>query len=168
MMSSRTKGRRAWRTMAGAFLLLAPWGYGCSAPHLIRGYATDRPADSREAGERSPEGVIRRVASEEVQGDAAGPVVPPAAAEYPIDLPTALGLAGAENPTIALAQEAVRARLAEQLKADALLLPHLQAGVSADIHRGSLLSAQGIVRDVDRQSLYAGFGAAATGGGTVG
>ena len=99
---------------------------------------------------------------------ASQPVLPPPVADYPIDLPTALGLAGVENPTIALAQEAIRASLAEQLQADALLLPGLQAGASFNAHRGSLLSAQGIVTNVDRQSLYAGAGAMAVGGGTVG
>src|SRR5262245_20663580 len=36
-------------------------------------------------------------------------VIPPAVATFPIDLEAALGLAGAENPTIGLAEEAVRA-----------------------------------------------------------
>jgi outer membrane protein TolC len=96
------------------------------------------------------------------------PVLPPPVADYSIDLPTALGLAGVENPTIALAQEAIRAGLAEQLQADALLIPSLQAGTSFNAHRGNLLSAQGLIQNVDRQSLYAGAGAAALGGGTVG
>src|SRR5262249_18405646 len=95
-------------------------------------------------------------------------VVPLARAEKSIDLAETLTLAGASNPTIALAQEAVRASRAEQLQAQALLLPTLDAGVSFDLHRGNLLSAQGIIRDVNRQSLYAGAGAAAVGAGTVG
>ena len=36
------------------------------------------------------------------------------------------------------------------------------------MHRGNLLSAQGVIQNVDRQSLFAGAGAAALGGGTVG
>jgi outer membrane protein TolC len=89
---------------------------------------------------------------------AAAPVVPAPHADQVIDLPTALGLAGASNPTIALAQEAVRASQAEQLQADALLLPTLRAGASFDLHRGNLQSSRGIIEDVDRQSLYAGGG----------
>jgi outer membrane protein TolC len=95
------------------------------------------------------------------------PAVPPPVGDYSIDLETALLLAGAENPTIALAREAVNASLAAQLQARATLLPTLDAGASVDAHGGNLLSAQGIIRDVDRQSLYAGAGAFAVGAGTV-
>jgi outer membrane protein TolC len=95
------------------------------------------------------------------------PVVPAPAADYPIDIETALSLAGAENPTIALALEAVRARLAEQMGARALLLPTLDAGMNFNVHRGNLQSSQGVIEDVDRQALYAGAGAGAIGAGTV-
>jgi outer membrane protein TolC len=95
------------------------------------------------------------------------PVLPPAFLEYAIDLETALALAGVENPTIALAEEAVRASLAAQLAARALLLPTLEAGTSFNLHRGNLQSARGLLRDVDRQSLYVGAGALAVGAGTV-
>ncbi len=84
-----------------------------------------------------------------------------------LDLETALELAGAENPTILLAAEAVRASRALQMQARALLLPTLDAGVSYDLHRGNLESASGIIRDVDRESFYAGAGVAAFGAGTV-
>jgi outer membrane protein TolC len=178
--------------MAAALLLVAPVGYGCSPLlPLYRSSGVSPEMDAvcpdaleetggtpvlREETSRTPD--IRPVGfsapppgkpgkEEKREPIPSAPVVPPASADYPVDLPTALGLAGAENPTIALAQEAVRAGLAEQLQADALLLPSLQAGVSVNVHRGTLLSAEGIVRDVDRQSLYAGFGAMAVGGGTV-
>ena len=68
-----------------------------------------------------------------------------------------------DNPTIALAREAVQASLAEQLQARVLLLPTLDAGMDYNLHRGNLQSSQGIIRNVDRQSLYAGAGAAAGG-----
>src|SRR5439155_3347866 len=109
----------------------------------------------------------RPVARDAVPAPSAN-VVSVAAAEQTIDLPQALALAGVDNPTIALAQEAVQASRAELWQARAQLLPSLDAGVSFDLHRGPLLSAQGIVRDVNRQSLYAGAGAAAVGAGTVG
>ena len=103
-----------------------------------------------------------------VPGGDEGPVVPPPVAVDCIDLATALGQAGVENPTIGLAEEAVRASLAEQMEARALLIPSLDAGVSYDLHRGNLQSAQGSIIDVNRQSLYGGAGAAAVGAGTVG
>src|SRR5262249_26341665 len=91
-----------------------------------------------------------------------------AAPTRPIDLEGALALAGVDNPTIGLALEAVRAGQAEQLRAQALLLPTLIGGASADWHRGTLQSGRGIIRDVERQSAYVGAGAAAVGAGTVG
>ncbi|MBY0525273.1 MAG: TolC family protein [Gemmataceae bacterium] len=99
---------------------------------------------------------------------AATPDIPPSADERPIDLATALALAGADNPTIALAVEAVRASEADLLLARSLLLPSLNAGSSFNLHRGNLQSSQGIILDVDRQSLYAGAGSFAVGTGTVG
>ncbi|MSQ97331.1 MAG: TolC family protein [Gemmataceae bacterium] len=84
-----------------------------------------------------------------------------------IDLPTALRRAGAANPMIALAEEAVRVRLAEQTQARALLFPTLDAGANLRVHRGNLLTGRGVITDVKLQSLYWGFGADAKGGGTV-
>lgn len=95
------------------------------------------------------------------------PAVPAPVAEQTIELPAVLAWAGAENPTIALAREAVRAGEAERLQAMALLLPTLNAGSSTNVHRGNLLTSQGIIRNVDRQSAYVGAGALAVGTGTV-
>jgi outer membrane protein TolC len=105
---------------------------------------------------------------EEPRAAPSPPVIPPAVSDRTIDLGAALELAGADNPTIALAQEAVRASLAAQLQANALLLPTLDAGMNLNEHWGSLESTQGIFRDVDRQALYVGAGAAAIGQSTVG
>jgi outer membrane protein TolC len=85
-----------------------------------------------------------------------------------IDLETALAIAGADNPTIALALEAVATSQAQLLQADTLLLPTLNAGASFNWHEGTLQSVQGIIRDLDRSSVYAGGGAFAVGAGTVG
>jgi outer membrane protein TolC len=89
-------------------------------------------------------------------------------ANYSIDLATALGLAGADNPTIALAQEAVAASRAQQLEAQSLLLPSLNVGVSYNDHQGPLQTSTGVITKVTRQSLYDGLGAEAVGAGTVG
>jgi outer membrane protein TolC len=85
-----------------------------------------------------------------------------------IDLDTVLTVTGAENPTILLAREAVQASMAKLWQARVELLPTLNAGMDFNLHRGNLQSAQGIIQRVDRQSLYAGAGAAAVGAGTVG
>jgi outer membrane protein TolC len=95
------------------------------------------------------------------------PAIPPLCSEYPVDLPTVLCLAGASNPTIALAREAVIAARAEQSQANALLLPTLHAGADFNSHQGNLESSRGVIVDVDRQSAFVGAGAAAVGAGTV-
>jgi outer membrane protein TolC len=118
----------------------------------------------KQAGD---EGDVQTTAAPAAAPPADRPAVPPPCAEHPTDLQTALALAGAENPTIALAAEAVRASEAELLQARALLLPTLNAGMNYRLHRGNLLSSTGIMRDVDSDSLYVGAGAGAVGGGTV-
>jgi outer membrane protein TolC len=95
------------------------------------------------------------------------PAIPPAAGESPVDLQIALSLASTNNPTIGLAEEAVRAAIAERTAARALMLPTLNAGLNFRVHSGSLLSSSGIVRYDDISSLYAGLGADAVGAGTV-
>jgi outer membrane protein TolC len=82
-------------------------------------------------------------------------------------LPTALTRAGADNPTIALAEEAVRVSLAERTLARSLLFPTLDAGANVRIHRGNLQSSRGTIEEVNTQSLDFGFGTGALGGGTT-
>ncbi|HVV99485.1 MAG TPA: TolC family protein [Planctomycetaceae bacterium] len=86
------------------------------------------------------------------------PAVPLPAQEYLIDLTFALRLAGAQNPTIAGAQEAVRELGAAEMAANALLLPSLTVGGNYDLHRGSLQQSPGRIINVNRQSLYLGAG----------
>jgi outer membrane protein TolC len=95
-------------------------------------------------------------------------VIPPPCADRPIDLATALALAGADNPTIALAEEAVRESEAGLLQARALALPTVNGGMNYRDHQGNLLSSGGIIRDVHSSSLYAGLGASARAAETVG
>ncbi|QEL19607.1 TolC family protein [Limnoglobus roseus] len=87
--------------------------------------------------------------------------------ESPIDLGTALRLAGVENPTINLAREQIRQALADQLAADALRLPHLNAGVNVRVHRGTLQGGTGVIRNLNSQSVYVGGGVGALASGTV-
>jgi len=84
-----------------------------------------------------------------------------------IDLAGALASAGADNPTIALAEEAVRVTLAERMQARALLLPTLDAGTNLRSHQGTVVTGRGVVTDTDIRSLYWGAGADAKGTGTV-
>ncbi len=118
------------------------------------------------AGSRTGKQSIRSVQFEQPGAPGAISALPPTP-ESTLDLGVALRLAGVENPTINLAREVVREALADQLEARSLLLPSLSAGTNLRLHRGAFLSASGLVRTVDLQSLYLGFGAGASGAGTV-
>lgn len=85
----------------------------------------------------------------------------------PIDLASALQLAGAQNPEILLARERVLEAVALRQLAAAQLLPTLNAGTNLDSHNGALQTSTGTMFNVNRDSLYVGLGAAAVGAGTV-
>jgi outer membrane protein TolC len=100
------------------------------------------------------------------------PSAPPAgtilrAGEVPIDLGSALRLAGAENPELLIARQRVAEATAVRQLAAAQLLPNLNVGVSYDLHRGALQQSTGNLLRVNRDSMYVGLGASAVGGGTV-
>lgn len=85
----------------------------------------------------------------------------------PIDLASALQLAGVQNPEIRLAQERVIESAALRQLAAAQFLPSINAGASLDHHLGTLQQANGNVLKVNRDSLYLGLGSSAVGAGTV-
>jgi outer membrane protein TolC len=94
--------------------------------------------------------------------------VPAVSGGQVIDLEYALILASGKNPTIGLGLVEVEASQARLTQARSLLLPTLRAGASTDWHQGTVQSSQGIIRDVEYSSVYAGGGALAVGAGTVG
>jgi outer membrane protein TolC len=85
----------------------------------------------------------------------------------PIDLCTALKLAGVDNPEILLARERVTAADAERQFAAAQFLPDINYGGDVDHHQGTLQQSTGKVIQVNRESLYLGLGANAVAAGTV-
>jgi outer membrane protein TolC len=85
----------------------------------------------------------------------------------PLDLGTALRLAGVQNPEILLAQERVAEAVTARRLAAAQFLPTLNAGTNFDAHTGPLQRSTGVITDVNRSALYAGMGAGAVGAGTV-
>jgi outer membrane protein TolC len=91
---------------------------------------------------------------------------------YPIDLPSALRLAGANNLQIALAAERVNEAAARALAARALWIPSLNAGVVYNNHAGRLQETEGGILEVSRNSLFVGgaavMGTSATAGGASG
>ncbi len=80
-------------------------------------------------------------------------------AGFPIDLPTALRLADAENLQVAFAREQVVQAMARVDAADALWLPSLRGGVSYNRHDGSIQAVAGDQFNTSRGALYAGAGA---------
>lgn len=80
--------------------------------------------------------------------------------DYPIDLTTALQLAGANHLQIALATERVRESAARLDQAKVLWVPSINAGIGYNRHDGPIQDTRGEVVDVGRQSLYFGGGPA--------
>jgi outer membrane protein TolC len=85
----------------------------------------------------------------------------------PIDLPTALRLAGVGNPQIQIARQRVVEALAYRQLAAAQFLPTINVGTNLDDHRGPLQQSNGTILKVDRDALYVGLGAGAVSSGTV-
>src|SRR5206468_1200528 len=85
----------------------------------------------------------------------------------PIDLNTALRLAGVQNPELLIArQRVVEAERLRQLAA-AQLLPSLNAGTNYDSHTGVLQQSNGNILTINRSAVYVGAGAYAVAAGTV-
>lgn len=84
-----------------------------------------------------------------------------------IDLPTALKLAGAENPDLWVARQRVVESEALRTLAAVQLLPTLNAGFNYTNHTGNLQQSNGNVLSLNRYALYLGSGANAVGAGTV-
>jgi outer membrane protein TolC len=95
-------------------------------------------------------------------------LAPAPAGEFrPIDLPTALRLAGVANPEILIARQRVVEAVALRQLAAAQFLPTINLGTNFDHHLGPLQQSNGTILKVDRDSLYVGMGAGAVSSGTV-
>ena len=79
----------------------------------------------------------------------------------PIDLPSALRLAGARDLDIAIAQERVSQALAELQQARVLWLPSIYIGPNWIRHDGQVQTVQGQIQNVSKSSLFLGGTAAA-------
>ena len=77
----------------------------------------------------------------------------------PIDLITALRLADANNPTIALARERINEAYALLRQAQVLFLPNLQTGPAYVRHDGLLQNSSGLVFPVSKWNFFQGGGA---------
>ena len=84
----------------------------------------------------------------------------PSPESMPIDLPTALRLAGANHLQIALARERIREAAARLDQANVLWVPSANVGMGYNRHDGRIQDTRGDVFDVSRQSFYLGGGPA--------
>lgn len=78
--------------------------------------------------------------------------------DFPIDLPTALRLAGADNLQVVFAAEQVQQALARVDAADALWLPSVRFGIGYNNHAGRIQATEGNVIEAARSSLFVGGG----------
>ncbi len=78
--------------------------------------------------------------------------------EYPIDLMTAMRLAGANHLQIALATERIREACARLEQAEVMWVPNVSLGLGYNRHDGPIQGTNGDVIDVSRQSLSFGGG----------
>jgi len=85
----------------------------------------------------------------------------------PIDLNTALRLAGVENPDLNLARQRVVEAAAFRMFAAAQILPTINYGTNYDSHTGTLQQSNGNILSVNRSAVYVGAGANAVAAGTV-
>jgi len=74
----------------------------------------------------------------------------------PIDLPTALRLAGAQNLDVAIARERLAEARAAQESAREQFFPWLSPGASYRRHEGRIQKVEGVIIDADKQSYNAG------------
>jgi outer membrane protein TolC len=80
----------------------------------------------------------------------------------PIDLPTALRLANASNPAIAMAREMVQEAYARLQQARLAWLPNLEGGPAYTRHDGRIQNSTGFVFPTSKSSLFIGGGATLT------
>jgi outer membrane protein TolC len=85
----------------------------------------------------------------------------------PIDLNTALRLAGVQNPELNFARARVLEAVAERQLALVQILPTLNNGTNYDTHTGALQQSNGNILTVNRSAVYVGSGTNAIAAGTV-
>lgn len=85
-------------------------------------------------------------------------VVPAGVEQLVIDLGSALRLAQAQNPRIALAREMIIESIAQHKEARARWMPTLAAGTNYHYHTGVLQTSFGEIRQLNEQSIYFGGG----------
>jgi len=133
---------------------------------------TQRPATAQPPSPAAPSdaGRLPALPPEKPRATSAAIFSPPSllAAEIrPIDLNTALRLAGAENPELNLARQRVVEAAALRQFAAVQILPSINVGTNYDAHTGTLQQSNGNILSVNRSAVYVGAGANAIAAGSV-
>ncbi|MBT6497319.1 MAG: TolC family protein, partial [Planctomycetaceae bacterium] len=136
---NETKSKRAATAAVGAFRM----------PTLIKQGASFGSAKLINGLEKLPQSAAEESAI----------VTESAPTAFPIDLPTALRLSGAENWDVQIAAEKVQEARARLDTAKLLWLPSLNGGIGYTKHDGQIQATSGQVTDVSRNSLFVGGGA---------
>jgi outer membrane protein TolC len=136
-----------------------------------RSGAIPAPGKSRGKAPLRPGTKISQVSGIATQAEP-GPLTDPAFERLeeravPIDLGSALRLAGVENLEMIQARQRVEFAVAQQQLTAAQILPNLNLGTNYDSHTGNLQQASGRIINVERSALYIGAGANAVAAGTV-
>jgi outer membrane protein TolC len=111
----------------------------------------------------APDRAIPRV------GIASPPASPPTILKpetQPLDLTTALNLAGIQNPELNLARTRILEAAALRQLAAAYFLPSLNPGMNYDAHTGNLQQSSGNILGVNRSAVYVGAGSNAVAAGS--
>jgi outer membrane protein TolC len=127
--------------------------------------ALDLAASNNSAAEPPPQPSAKKPLKVNPPGPPPETILKPE--EYPIDLGTALRLAGVSNPELLLARQRVVEATAIRQFAAAQILPNLNGGINYDSHTGPLQQSNGNILSVNRDAMYLGLGANAVAAGTV-
>ncbi|HVX13552.1 MAG TPA: TolC family protein [Pirellulales bacterium] len=137
-----------------------------SVSHRRQAATPDAPAQNTPAGGALPRPPATPPTAEAVPVPPASPPSDPGAPRtMPIDLPTALRLANADNVQVAAAREQIRQALAAVSAAEVIWLPSIRGGVNYDRHDGSIQAVQGNQFNTSRSAFYSGLGAGVFGAG---
>ena len=153
---------------------------GCMllGPLTLRAQTVSPPTSG--TGDRAPSATTGRTGLEPLptgvppasvtRGIAPTPVSPPSILNtevQPIDLTTALNLAGVQNPELNIARTRILEAAAQRQLAAAYFLPSINPGLNYDSHTGNLQQSDGNILSLNRSAVYVGAGANAVGSGTV-
>jgi outer membrane protein TolC len=159
------------RTVFGAVLGTVIWSV-CVHPWV--GWAQTGQSSLRPIAHQPAPDAVPLPRDKGAQSGRAGiahpPTSPPSilkAEVQPIDLTTALNLAGVQNPDLNVMRTRVVEAAAMRQLAAAYFLPSINPGMNYDSHTGNLQQSDGNILSVNRSAVYVGAGSNAVGSGTV-